>query len=96
MRGNQKAAALYVLKYEVFSPLSPVSKSIKHQITGWHVYSEHDCLKLLERLELLAMFWSVCERDLSKIVAITMEGRVLYKFIFKKESFRSSEKTQSS
>ena len=96
MGEKQKAAALYALKYKLFSPLSPSNKSAKHQITGWHVYSEHDSLKPLEKSELLAIFWSLCEKDLSKVVAITMERKVLYRFILNNESFKSSEKTQSS
>lgn len=44
------------------------------------MYSEHDSLKRLERLELLAL-WSLYEKDVSKIVAITMERKVLHKFI---------------
>lgn len=85
-----------MLKRELFSPLSPINRSAKHEMTGWHVYSEHDSLKPLERLELLAIFWSFCGKDLSKLVAIIMERKVLYRFVLKNESFKSSEKTQGS
>lgn len=53
------------------------------------MYSEHDSLKPLDKLELLAIFHLLCEKDLSNIVAITMERKVLCKFIFKNESFKS-------